>query len=192
MTQRDIIFVANEVNELGGVARWQALMATLFAERGHRVTIVGIAPPEVPMDLGDNPPFATVTLYDERPPGRWQARTLRSRANLAARRREAARETGMREATERLSRIFRAAEPGALIIVTQVWAMEWVAIADTAGHPVIGMSHESYEYSRGSSRFQRVERYYKDVDRLLLLTREDADLWIGRGLNNVGYMPNPR
>ncbi|MGW4974645.1 glycosyltransferase family 4 protein [Streptomyces mirabilis] len=191
MTQRDIIFVANEVNELGGVARWQALMASLFAERGHRVTIVGIAPPEVPMDLGANPPFATVTLYDERPPGRWQARTLRNRANLAARRREAARETGMREATERLSRIFRDAKPGAMIIVTQVWAMEWVALADTAGHSVIGMSHESYEYSRGSSRFQRVERYYKDVDRLLLLTREDADLWIGRGLNNVGYMPNP-
>ncbi len=48
MTQRDIIFVANEVNELGGVARWQALMARLFAERGHRVTIVGIALPKCP------------------------------------------------------------------------------------------------------------------------------------------------
>ncbi|MFJ3206741.1 glycosyltransferase family 4 protein [Streptomyces flaveolus] len=191
MTERDIIFVANEVNELGGVARWQALMARLLAERGHRVTIVGIAPPEVPMDLGDNPPFATVTLYDERPPGRWQARNLRDRANLAARRREAAREAGMREATERLSRIFRAARPGAMIVVTQVWAMEWVAVADTAGHPVIGMSHESFEYSKGSSRFQRVQKYYKDVDRLLLLTQEDADLWVGRGLNNVGFMPNP-
>ncbi|MEU2436852.1 glycosyltransferase family 4 protein [Streptomyces rubradiris] len=191
MTQRDIIFVANEVNELGGVARWQALMAELFAEEGHRVTIVGIAPPEVPMDLGDNPPFTTVTLYDERPPGRWQARRLLDRANLPARRREAAREESMRAAADRLSAIFRAARPGAMIIVTQVWAMEWVALADTAGHPVIGMSHESYEYSRGSSRFGRVERYYKNVDRLLLLTREDADLWIGRGMNNVGYMPNP-
>ncbi|MCL3997479.1 glycosyltransferase family 4 protein [Streptomyces lavenduligriseus] len=191
MTQRDIIFVANEVNELGGVARWQALMAELFAEEGHRVTIVGIAPPEVPMDLGANPPFTTVTLYDERPPGRWQARTLLDRANLQARRREAAREESMRAAADRLSAIFRAARPGAMIIVTQVWAMEWVALADTAGHPVIGMSHESYEYSRGSSRFGRVARYYKDVDRLLLLTREDADLWIGRGMNNVGYMPNP-
>ncbi|MGV9272155.1 glycosyltransferase family 4 protein [Streptomyces griseosporeus] len=191
MTQRDIIFVANEVNELGGVARWQALMAALFAERGHRVTIVGIAPPEVPMDLGENPPFDTVTLYDERPPGRWQPRSLRDRANLAARRREAAREEGVKAAAERLSTIFRAARPGAMIIVTQVWAMEWVAVADTAGHPVIGMSHESYEYSKGSSRFGRVQKYYKDVDRLLLLTQEDADLWVGRGLNNVGFMPNP-
>ncbi|WP_432137427.1 MULTISPECIES: glycosyltransferase family 4 protein [unclassified Streptomyces] len=191
MTQRDIIFVANEVNELGGVARWQTFMARLFAERGHRVTIVGIAPTETPLDLGENPPFETVTLYDVRPPGRWQARTLPDRANLAARRREAAREAEMRQAAERLSGIFRAARPGAMIIVTQVWAMEWVAVADTAGHRVIGMSHEAYETSRTSSRFHRVQRYYKDVDRLLVLTQEDADLWMVRGLNNVGFMPNP-
>ncbi|MEU6220884.1 glycosyltransferase family 4 protein [Streptomyces sp. NPDC047022] len=191
MTQRDIIFVANEVNELGGVARWQTQMAGLFAERGHRVTIVGIAPSDAPMDLGDNPPFATVTLYDKRPPGPQRIRTLRDRANLTARRREAARQRNMRAAAGRLSDIFRAARPGAVIIVTQVWAMEWVAIADTAGHCVIGMSHESFETSRTSSRFQRVERYYKDIDRLLLLTQEDADLWTGRGLTNVGFMPNP-
>ncbi|MBW1598307.1 glycosyltransferase [Streptomyces sp. JJ38] len=191
MTQRDIYFVANEVNELGGVARWQTQMARLFAERGHRVTVIGIAPPEAPMDLGDNPLFDTVTLYDVRPPARWQARTLRDRANIVARQREAARVAGMREAAHRLSGLFRAAPAGAMIIVTQVWAMEWVALADTAGHPVIGMSHESYESTRQSSRFQRVQKYYKDVDRLLVLTQEDADLWVGKGLNNTGFMANP-
>lgn len=191
MTERDIIFVANEANELGGVARWQISMARLFSERGHRVTVVGIAPPDTPMDLGEKPPFETVTLYDVRPPGRWQAHTLRDRANLAARRREAVRKTAMQKATERLSQIFRAARPGSMIIVTQVWAMEWVVLADTAGHHVIGMSHESFETSRNSSRFSRVQKYYKDVDRLLVLTQEDADLWAGRNLNHVGFMPNP-
>ncbi|MGW2947431.1 hypothetical protein ACWDAF_37945, partial [Streptomyces sp. NPDC001226] len=33
MTQREIFFVANEVNELGGVGRWQAQMARLLARR---------------------------------------------------------------------------------------------------------------------------------------------------------------
>jgi glycosyltransferase involved in cell wall biosynthesis len=191
MAQREIYFVANEVNELGGVARWQAQLARLLSERGHRVRIIGIAPAEVPMDLGEDPPFETLTLYERRPPGRRQPRGLLGRANIAARRREAARGAGMREAAGRLSRMFRAAQPGAVIIVTQVWAMEWVALADTAGHLVIGMSHESFEYSRQSSRFQRVQKYYKDVDRLLVLTQEDADLWVGMGLNNVGFMPNP-
>lgn len=190
MTQResrDIFFVANEVNELGGVGRWQAQMARLLAGRGHRVRIVGIAPPEVPMDIGETPPFETLALYDQRPPGRPRPRALLGRVDPAVRRREA----DMRGAAERLSGMFRAARPGAVIIVTQVWAMEWVVLADTAGHPVIGMSHESFEASRRSSRFQRVQKYYKDVDRLLVLTQEDADLWVGTGLNNVGFMPNP-
>ncbi|MEU1598127.1 glycosyltransferase family 4 protein [Streptomyces sp. NPDC005708] len=187
MTQREIYFVANEVNELGGVGRWQAQMARLFAERGHRVRIIGISPPEVPMDLGEDPPFETVTLYDRRPPGRRRPRVRLGRLDPAVRRREA----GMRAAAERLTGIFRAARPGAVIIVTQVWAMEWVALADTAGLPVIGMSHESFDASRRSSRFERVKKYYEGVDRLLVLTQEDADRWVREGLNNVGFMPNP-
>ncbi|MEU7057773.1 glycosyltransferase family 4 protein [Streptomyces sp. NPDC046197] len=187
MTKRDIFFVANEVNELGGVGRWQAQMAKLLAGRGHRVTIVGIAPANHPMDLGENPPFETVTLYPRRPAGRPRQRRLLGKADPAVRRHE----VHMRTAADRLSTLFRAARPGAMIIVTQVWAMEWVAFADTAGHRVIGMAHESFETARKSSRFERVKKYYKDVDRLLVLTQEDADRWVGEGMNNLGFMPNP-
>ncbi|MGW5057025.1 glycosyltransferase family 4 protein [Streptomyces sp. NPDC004096] len=187
MTQREIFFVANEVNELGGVGRWQAQIARLLAERGHRVRIIGIAPPEVAMDLGEDPPFETLTLYERRPPGRRRPRFPLGPIDPAVRRQEA----DMRAAAERLSRLFRAAASGAVIVVTQVWAMEWVALADTAGHPVIGMSHESFDASRRSSRFARVRSHYKDVDRLLVLTQEDADRWVAEGLNNVGFMPNP-
>ncbi|MFH9980885.1 glycosyltransferase [Streptomyces sp. NPDC017179] len=187
MTQRDIFFVANEVDELGGVGRWQTQMAGLLAGRGHRVTVIGIAPAGHPMDLGEEPPFRTVTLYARRPPGRPRARRLLGRADPAVRRHE----THMRTAASRLTGLFRAARPGAVIIVAQVWAMEWVALADTAGHQVIGMTHESFETARKSSRFGRVKRYYKDVDRLLALTQEDADRWVSEGMNNVGFMPNP-
>jgi glycosyltransferase involved in cell wall biosynthesis len=97
----------------------------------------------------------------------------------------------MRERAEKLTALFRAARPGAVVIVTQVWAMEWATLADTVGAMVIGMSHESYDATRKSTRYARVKRFYRDVDRMLALTREDADLWIGQGLNNVGFMPNP-
>ncbi|GAA2888856.1 glycosyltransferase [Streptomyces mexicanus] len=187
MTQRDIFFVANEVNELGGVGRWQIQLATLLAGRGHRVTVVGITPPHHPMDLGERPPFETVTLYARRPPSRPRPRRLLGRADPAVRRHEA----HMRKAAERLTALFRAARPGAMIVVPQVWAMEWVALADTAGHRVIGMTHESFDTCRKTSRFQRVKKYYQDADRLLALTQEDADRWVGEGMNNVGFMPNP-
>lgn len=97
----------------------------------------------------------------------------------------------MREQAEKLTALFAGARPGSVVIVTQVWAMEWVALADTKGLIVIGMSHESHEASAASSRLARVKRYYKDVDRLLVLTPGDADLWIRDGMDNVGHLPNP-
>jgi glycosyltransferase involved in cell wall biosynthesis len=58
--------------------------------------------------------------------------------------------------------------------------------------PVIGMSHESYAATRASSRYRRVKRYYRNVDRLMLLTRTDADLWaFAEGFTNVDAIPNP-
>ncbi|MFH8350591.1 glycosyltransferase [Streptomyces sp. NPDC018045] len=191
--RRDIFFVSNSVNELGGITSWSHQMAALFAARGHRVHLVGITPPPAgrARALAADLPYATTTLYDQHPPQVRPARTLRQRANWAEHRRRAAREAGMHTQAARLSALFAAARPGAVIIVTQVWAMEWVALADTAGHTVIGMSHESFETCRKSSRFQRVKTFYRDVDRMLTLTREDADAWIGQRMDNVGFMPNP-
>ncbi|MGP3952693.1 glycosyltransferase [Streptomyces sp. 7N604] len=188
---RDIFFVSNSIDELGGVTSWSHQMARLFTERGHRVHVIGITDPDVPQDLGGDLPYPTTTLYDAPPPKLGPLRGLRGRLDVVERRHRSAREAGMLEQAEKLSAMFRAAGPAAIVIVTQVWAMEWVALADTAGATVIGMSHESYEYTRQSSRFRRVLRFFRDVDRMLVLTREDADLWIRRGLDNTGFMPNP-
>ncbi|MFF3481672.1 glycosyltransferase [Streptomyces sp. NPDC002701] len=171
--RRDVFFVSNSVDELGGVTSWSHQMARLFTGRGHRVHVVGITPPAVAQDLG-TVPYPTTTLYAGQPPSPGRAR-----------------EASIREKAARLTALFGAARPGAVVIVTQVWAMEWVARADTRGLTVIGMSHESFAYSRASSRFHRVRRWYRDVDRMLALTREDADLWIGQGMNNASFMPNP-
>src|SRR5262249_17488843 len=90
-----------------------------------------------------------------------------------------------------LTELFRAARPGGVVIAAQVWAMEWVALADTAGMPVIGMSHESYLATKTSSRYARVKRYFADVDRFLVLSAEDADEWAVDGMSNADSMPNP-
>jgi len=66
-----------------------------------------------------------------------------------------------------------------------------VAAADRHGMPVIGMSHESYAASKATTRYRRVKRYFAGADRLLLLTRADADAWANDGMSNVGAMPNP-
>ncbi|UQA95043.1 glycosyltransferase [Streptomyces halobius] len=190
---RDIFFVSNSVNELGGITSWSHQMARLFCERGHRVHVIGVVPPPEGRvhELAENLPYKTTTLYDEHPPNVSPVRGLKDRLNIVEQRRRTAREAGMREQAAKMSTLFRAARPGGVVIVTQVWAMEWVALADTAGLKVVGMSHESFATCRKSSRFQRVKRFYADVDRMLPLTREDADQWIRQRLDNVGFMPNP-
>lgn len=190
---RDIFFVSNSVNEMGGITSWSHQMARLFSERGHRVHLIGVVPaPEGRAhELAPDVPFRTTTLYTEHPPPIRPVRGLKDKLNLVEQRRRAAREAGMQEQAAKMSALFRAAKPDGVVIVTQVWAMEWVALADTAGLTVIGMSHESFDTCRKSSRFGRVKRFYGDVDRMLTLTREDADRWIRQRMDNVGFMPNP-
>ncbi|WP_079042301.1 glycosyltransferase [Streptomyces aureus] len=177
---------------MGGVTTWTHQMAREFTARGHRVHVIGITPaPEGRRhEFPDALPYDTTTLYDGHPPQVRPLRGLKGKLNAAERRRHAARAAGMRERADRMTALFAAARPGAVVIVTQVWAMEWVSLADTKNLVVIGMSHESYAASAGSSRLGRVKRYYKDVDRLLVLTPGDADQWIRAGMDNIGHMPN--
>ncbi|MEC4571817.1 glycosyltransferase [Streptomyces virginiae] len=190
---RDIFIVSNSVDEIGGVTTWSHQMARLFTERGHRVHIVGIAPvaEEIRQRLPQDLPYETTTLYDAHPPAVRRLRGIKGRLNAPERRRQAARRAQMRVQADRLSELLRGARPGGVVIVTQVWAMEWVALADTKGLSVVGMSHESFEASQKSTRGERVRRHYREVDRLLVLTAEDADLWIRAGMENVASLPNP-
>jgi glycosyltransferase involved in cell wall biosynthesis len=177
---RDVFIVCNNHEELGGLQKWVHHAGRLFAERGHRVHVVGVTHADDRHDYGRDLPYDLSVLHETPPPAR-NSRRLRELRRRAVQRRGAAR----------LSELFRAARPGGVIIAAQVWAMEWVALADTAGMPVIGMSHESYQATKGSTRYPRVKRYFAGADRMLVLTSEDADAWARDGMSNVDVMPNP-
>jgi glycosyltransferase involved in cell wall biosynthesis len=174
---RDIFIVCNNVEELGGLQRWAHHIGRLFAARGHRVHLVGITHAERAHDYGEDPPYAITVLHGRQP--------------TAGRLKKPRHQAMVRRGALRLSRLFATARPGGVIIAAQVWAMEWVARADTAGMPVIGMSHESYEATRRSSRYARVKRHFAGADALLALTDGDADAWAFDDMSNVGAMPNP-
>ncbi|CAM5337214.1 hypothetical protein SRIMM317S_01682 [Streptomyces rimosus subsp. rimosus] len=98
--------VSNNVDEMGGVTTWSHQMARLFAERGHRVHVIGVvpAPEELRADLGADLPYKTTTLYDEHPPKAVPAaRGIKGRLNIAEQRRRAARQAGMEEQAAKLS-----------------------------------------------------------------------------------------
>lgn len=176
---RDIFIVCNNVEELGGLQRWAHHIALLFTREGHRVHLVGVTHADRPHDYGQDRPYVVTVLHERQPPAR--------RGRLSRLRHRAV----VRQGADRLSALFRTARPGGIVIAAQVWAMEWVARADTAGMPVIGMSHESYAATRGSSRYKRVKRHFAGADLLLALTRADADAWAFDDMSNADSMPNP-
>ncbi|GAA2582194.1 glycosyltransferase [Actinomadura fulvescens] len=190
---RDVFIVCNNTDAVGGLQRWAHHLARLLSARGHFVTLVGITRAPEPHDYGPDDSYRVVVLYDRWRPStlKWRPRTLRQRLNVAAREREHKRTKELRKGAGRLSALFAAARPGAVVICAQIWAMEWVACAETRGLKVIGMSHESYAATRRSSRYGRVKEYFADVDRMLALTPEDADAWARDGMTNADHMPNP-
>ncbi|WP_199549299.1 glycosyltransferase [Streptomyces sp. N35] len=189
MKQRELFLLGNTVDELGGVAGWTHQMARLFTGRGHSVHVIGVHEAELKMPLPDNPGYPVTPLYPSHP------RTARrisgvQRLNPAARRQEAARVADKKRAVAQLGGLLQGARRGSVVIATQVWPMEWLREVDTSHLRIVGMSHESFAYSRACHRYHWIKRHYPHVDRWLALTQEDADIWIHEGLQNVGHMPN--
>jgi glycosyltransferase involved in cell wall biosynthesis len=184
----DVFLVANNVEELGGAQRVTHNLATMFHERGHRVTVVGIQhPPEV-HDYGQRP-YRWLVLNERPEPPAPKETGLRARLDPRVRRAQEAHDRARRDAVARLSALFAEASDG-VVICMQIWSMGWVGPAETDHLHVIGMSHESFDATLGSSRWERVQQWYRAVDLLLLLTQHDAERFEIEGFNNVGVMHN--
>jgi glycosyltransferase involved in cell wall biosynthesis len=188
VTARDVFLVANNIEELGGVQRVTHNLATMLHEAGHRVTAIGIQHHASPHDYGTRP-YRHLVLNETPeplPPDLDGAVSRLDPRNRSALRRH---ELAHQEAVGRLSAVFAEAADGA-VVVMQIRSMQWVADAATDHLHVIGMSHESFDATLASSRWERVNRYYRDVDLLLLLTHRDAERFELEGFNNVGVMHN--
>lgn len=188
MTARDVFLVANNIEELGGVQRVTHNLATMLHGAGHRVTVIGIRHHANPHDYGERVYRHLVLNDTPEPPAPVMDGAV---SRLDPRNRSALRrhERAHREAVDRLSAVFAEVDDG-VVVVMQIRSMEWVADAVTDHLHVIGMSHESFDATLASSRWERVNRYYRDVDLLLLLTQRDAERFELEGFNNVGVMHN--
>lgn len=194
---RDVVIVANNIDEAGGAQRWTRSIGAILAARGHRVQLVGVAGVAEPHDYageyGGPLPYRTSLLHP-RPVHAVAAPTMAQRVvhpGVTPRRVRWTRT--QRHGAAGLSHILAPLDQGSAIVVcVQVFAMEWVALADTHGIPVIGMSHESFTASMSSSRGRRAQRLYRDLPRFVALTEKDARDWtVEGGLNNATAMPNP-
>jgi glycosyltransferase involved in cell wall biosynthesis len=191
VTARNVVLVANNVDELGGVQRVARLLAAGLAGRGHRVELVGIthAPraPGVPAAEG----YTESTMYSRGGPGRaFRPRTLRQALSPRGYAAEVRRRVRRRRAGAAMSARLQARGEG-ILVVMQVYAMEQLAGVDLSGYLVVGQYHDSYAAAKASTHHRRMLSAYADVDRFLLLTPHDAAQFEKDGMTNVGWMRNP-
>jgi len=173
----NIVILANNIDELGGVQRIVHTLAGGLSA-SHQVDLVGITPYPVRHDYGTSRHYVEHRLMDEQWPPRGDDEARRRRARLRA------------QAVERLQGLLAERTPG-VIIVAQVWAMEILADVDHAGWIVIGQYHGAFAAAATGRDLRRILTSYADVTMFLALTDEDACAFTACGLNNVRVMANP-
>jgi len=190
MSNPRLVIMANNIDEVGGAQRVAHVLAQGLAQRGYPVDLVGVAPFVPRHEFIPDPAYRTAVLMSEPWPAPPRGRGLRARLDSSNRRARGLRERLAAEAKGSLARLLDDGPPG-VIITTQLWAMEQVALVPHDHWAVIGQYHSSFEAAAAGRDLRRARQLYADVDAFTLLTREDAAAFGREGLNNTTWLANP-
>ena len=190
MSRPRIVLMANNIDEVGGAQRVVHVVAQHLGLRGYSVDLVGVAPYEPRHEYVADPAFRRFTLMPEP----WPAPPAMS--GLAARLSPAVRHVNSQRARLRAAAIDRLAEvladgPPGIVVTSQLWAMEHLAVVPHERWAVMGQYHSSFEAAAAGRDLPRALALYADVDLFTLLTPEDAVRFRQAGLNNTQWLPNP-
>lgn len=172
-----LVFLANNIDEVGGAQRVVHVLAQGLATRGYDVQLVGVTPFAPRHHFVEDPCYSSAVLMDEP----WPAPSPQTKATRGLLR---------AQAIERLATLLADGEPG-IVITAQLWAMEHLAQVPHDTWRVIGQYHSSFAAAAQGRDLARALASYADVDAFTLLTPADADDFRQQGLNNTRWMPNP-
>jgi glycosyltransferase involved in cell wall biosynthesis len=194
MERKNIIFVLNEYNGFGGAQRVAAILADEFLQDKHNVAILSINElKNEPSYFSDHIPVKVVHPDGYRPPapiGLFSSlKSLKFKKALNEIKR---RQVFSKKVTEVSDFIDSYGGEDVYIIVVQVYGMEWLQpLLYKPNVKFIGQSHESIMASKGSLRYDRILKFYRQVSKFLLLTEKDSDYFKSIGFTNVDVMKNP-
>ncbi|MFJ9822645.1 glycosyltransferase [Streptomyces sp. NPDC101151] len=190
MPVRNIFLVGIDVDSMGGSQRVLHTLAQGMGERGHRVELIGIRPSPEPFRYNREPSYRHTTLYPEPAQPVRSSRTLTQRLSparrLAARRARADRDL----ARVRLTASLSAVREGYLVIGSP-WAADWILSLGWQHLKGIGQYHESFMQAQASANLKLILRHYPLLDKMLVLSQDDAVQFRNRRMPNVSVMPNP-
>ncbi|MGY5124268.1 glycosyltransferase [Streptomyces nigrescens] len=187
---RNVFIVGIDVDSMGGSQRVLHTLAQGFAERDHRIDLIGIRPSPEPHRYHETPAYRHTTLYSRPPDPPWHARHLSERLSLARMRRTRAARAERERARARLGARFSAVSDGYLIIGSP-WAADWLAGVRWPHLKGIGQYHESFLQAQNSANLRLIHRHYPRLEKSVFLSEGDAAEFQARHLPNVSVIPNP-
>lgn len=183
MSKPPILIMANHVDGLGGVERVAHGLSGELARRGYEVALRGIRPTAghrmsidpVEYSMGFMSPRSEAPPT-EKPLPRATRKAMRA------------------EAVSTLRDTLADYRDG-IVVAMQVYVMEHLAEIGIesvmeSGTRIIGQYHWSYQGARSTTDFDRISGTYRQIDKFLLLTEDDATAFRRDNFNNTGAMPN--
>ncbi|RKN39830.1 glycosyltransferase [Streptomyces hoynatensis] len=191
MRGRNIFLAGIDVDSMGGSQRVLHTLAQGFAERGHRVRLIGIRPSPQPHRFHAEPAYRHATLYSRPASPPWRPRTFAERLDPRAIRARRALRADRERARRRMAALFAEAPEGYLIIGSP-WAADWLrGMPWPPGLRGIGQYHESYAQARSSANLRLILRHYPALEKAVFLSEPDAEEFRRQRLPNAGVIPNP-
>lgn len=195
MSKPPILIMSNHIDGIGGVERVVQMVANGLTERGYDVALYGLTPvegPSLPLDgVKCEHGFMSERTNVSTTRRRFVPELLDRNYQRLSEQRKAVRS----EVVENLSTTLERFRDG-VFICSQLFVMEHVhelGIEDVmrSGVRLIGQYHNSFDMAMAGSEYRRAWRVYRDLDRFLLLTKRDQELFRKRGFNNTETMANP-
>ncbi|NOJ60359.1 glycosyltransferase [Arthrobacter sp. 260] len=191
-----IVLVADDIEALGGVQRFANILSTGLAERGHRVSLLGINKSTDPMQYRRHSSVQTDSIY-ALPYSHFRQRV----DNISTTHEDEAEIWHEhRLATEagqlRLQQHIASWGPETIVVVLQISALialQKAGLLETRpDRPrVIAQYHGSFDYAQARGVLPRIVDEFSAVDLQLFLTEEYARQFAEAGLPDAGYVHNP-
>lgn len=193
-TRRNIVFVINEYNGHGGAQRVAAVLAEEFVQDGHDVKVLSInEQKDASSYFSEGIPVHVLHSDGYRAPMAKNIGASLKTLNFKRIKVEIKRRFQLNKRKKNVSKFFDTyGNKDVYVIIIQVWGMQWVEeLLFRPNIKIIGQSHESVKAAKGSHRYKRLLKYYRQISKFLLLTHKDAKYFEKRGFQNVGVMYNP-
>lgn len=178
-----VVFLVNEFDGVGGIARWANSLAEDLFRRGYEVTLIGLNSASVPRDYGRPEGIRTVNCFPPDTVSR-RVRDSRVRRTVARVATRLLRIEGLKRkspvAVATLRSLLLKLDAAAVVICTHYTFMQYVAqagLADPARREfsIIGQFHTDFDrISAVASVVREISRQYEQADLVTALTSEDA------------------